>query len=223
MTPRSSAPLSPFYLWLPVPTCLPRRPHRRLRILTIVPCAGVGLRPCTRDSATPVVNCNEAHWLWFIFIQAHRFWTRTAYSPPRLAGGQASGRSVANRPIRPVGLSPTSATTFTGCCGAAPDFPLQRVAPRPRSQPCAHSAGSGSEDSGDDHSSLAGGGAHGHLANALGLLRAGLGLCPARRAPPGCAARLSNRPGSPSGCPGVFPTSTGSQTLDPSPLNLSRP
>ncbi len=55
--------------------------------------------------------------MWFIFIQAHRFYARTADSPPRLAGGQAPGRSVVNRPIRRVGLSPTNPTTFTGCCG----------------------------------------------------------------------------------------------------------
>jgi len=54
--------------------------------------------------------------MWFIFIQAHRFYTRTAYSPRRLAARQAPGRSVVNRPIRRVGLSPTSASTFTGCC-----------------------------------------------------------------------------------------------------------
>src|SRR5262245_25194597 len=34
-----------------------------------------------------------------------------------LQGRQAPSRSVANRPIRRVGLAPTSATTFTGCCG----------------------------------------------------------------------------------------------------------
>jgi hypothetical protein len=57
--------------------------------------------------------------MWFIFIQAHRFYTRTAYSPRRLAGRQAPGRSAVNRPIRRVGLAPTSATTFTGCCSFA--------------------------------------------------------------------------------------------------------
>ena len=123
----SSAPLSPLYLWLPVPTCLPRRPRRSLRTLTVVQCAGSGLHPCTRDWASPVFSHVEAHWLWFIFIQAHRFLARTACSTPRLAGGQAPGRSVVNRPTRPVGLSPTSATTFTGC-GGAPSLRL-RFAP----------------------------------------------------------------------------------------------
>ena len=112
----SSAPLSPLYLWLTVPTCLPRRPRRRWQRLTIIRAASIGVRPHTRDSATPVVLFNEAHWLWFIFIQAHRFYARTAYSPRRLAGRQAPGRSVVNRPTRRVGLAPTSATTFTGCC-----------------------------------------------------------------------------------------------------------
>jgi hypothetical protein len=116
---RSSAPLSPLYLWLTIPTCLPRRPRRRWQRLTIIYAASIGLHPCARDSATPVVCHVEAHWLWFIFIQAHRFFARTAYSPPHLAGGQAPGRSVVNRPIRRVGLKPTSATTFTGCCGAS--------------------------------------------------------------------------------------------------------
>lgn len=115
----SLAPLSPLYLWLTFPTCLPRRPRRRLRTLTIIQCAGVGLHPCTRDSASPGLCHVEAHWLWFIFIQAHRFFVRTAYSPRHLAARQAPDRSVVNRPIRRVGLSPTSATTFTGCCGAS--------------------------------------------------------------------------------------------------------
>ena len=35
-----------------------------------------------------------------------------------LRGQQAPGRSVVNRPIRRMGLSPMSATTFTGCFGA---------------------------------------------------------------------------------------------------------
>ena len=34
-----------------------------------------------------------------------------------LRGQQAPGRSVVNRPIRRMGLSPMSATTFTGCFG----------------------------------------------------------------------------------------------------------
>ena len=34
-----------------------------------------------------------------------------------LRGQQAPGRSAVNRPIRRMGLSPMSATTFAGCCG----------------------------------------------------------------------------------------------------------
>ena len=119
----SSAPLSPLYLWLPCPTCLPRRPRRRWQRLTIIRAASIGLHPHTRDSATPVVLFIEAHLLWFIFIQAHRFDTRTAYSPRRLAGRQAPGCSVVNRLTRRVGLAPTSATTFTGCCGVIKSGP----------------------------------------------------------------------------------------------------
>jgi hypothetical protein len=55
--------------------------------------------------------------MWFIFISARRFFARTAQSPPNLAVGQAPGRSVVNRPIRRVGLTPTSYAPFTGCCG----------------------------------------------------------------------------------------------------------
>jgi hypothetical protein len=55
--------------------------------------------------------------MWFIFIQAHQFYTRTAYSPRFLTERQAPGCSVVNRPTRRVGLAPTSASTFTGCCG----------------------------------------------------------------------------------------------------------
>jgi hypothetical protein len=44
---------------------------------------------------------------------------RTAYFPSPPCGATAPGRSVVNRPIRREGLSPTSATTFTGCCGAS--------------------------------------------------------------------------------------------------------
>jgi len=54
--------------------------------------------------------------MWFTFIQAHRFYIRTAYSPPLLAGGQAPDRSIVNRPTRSVGLSPTTADTITNCC-----------------------------------------------------------------------------------------------------------
>jgi len=43
--------------------------------------------------------------MWFIFITADRFSSQTAFpSPPH--GGTGIGLSVANRPIRPAGLSP---------------------------------------------------------------------------------------------------------------------
>src|SRR5664280_1676950 len=52
--------------------------------------------------------------MWFIFISARRFYARTAQSPPALRPGQAPDRSVVNRPIRRVGLAPTSSRTLRG-------------------------------------------------------------------------------------------------------------
>src|ERR1041385_8162695 len=57
----SSAPLPPLYLWLTFPTCLPRRPRRRLRGLTVIRRADIGLRHHTSDSATPVLVYYGAH------------------------------------------------------------------------------------------------------------------------------------------------------------------
>jgi hypothetical protein len=54
--------------------------------------------------------------MWFIFISARRFYVRTAQSPPALRPGPAPDRSVVNRPIRRVGLSPTNCAPFAGCC-----------------------------------------------------------------------------------------------------------
>ncbi len=48
----------------------------------------------------------EAHWMWFVFTTAHRFSSRRA-RPSLPRGGTGAGLSVVNRPIRPVGLSPT--------------------------------------------------------------------------------------------------------------------
>jgi hypothetical protein len=91
VVPDSSAPPSPLYLCLPFPTCLPRRPRRRLRAPTVIRHADIGLHHHTSDSATPVQFHVEAHLLWFIFIQAHRFYARTAYSPRPLAGPTGTG------------------------------------------------------------------------------------------------------------------------------------
>jgi hypothetical protein len=85
--------------------------------LTVFRRADIGLHRHTSDSATPVQFLFEAHWLWFIFIQAHRFSARTAFpSTPR--GGTG---------IEPFRREPSNSTSGTcthelasviGCCGA---------------------------------------------------------------------------------------------------------
>src|SRR3974390_2022083 len=107
--------------------------------------------------------------------------------------------------------------------GEAPHLPLQGLTPRTRNQPRTYSAGSGSKYSRGDHSNHAGRWAYGTLADSLGLLRAGLRLCPPRRSSPGRTTRLPNRPRSQSRGLGLFPASGRSQTLDRSPVDRRGP
>src|ERR1041384_2018823 len=107
--------------------------------------------------------------------------------------------------------------------GEAPILPLQRLAPRARSQPGAHSTGSGSKDSRGDHSKAAGSWTHCDLANPLGLWRRRPGLCLVRRGSPGGTTGLSNRSGGQGRGPGLLAASGGGQTLDGSAADPGGP
>ncbi len=100
------------------PGAATRRPRRRLRKLTVFHCAGIGLRPLTRDSAAADFISNEAHWLWFIFIQAHRFSAPTALpSTPR--GGTGVEPFRREPPNSTGGTFTHELASFIGCFGQA--------------------------------------------------------------------------------------------------------